>query len=333
MPLDALRRALASRMLAGDGRDAAAVAAAGRIAEWGGDGVRAVVFFGSRKTRALPDRWSAYDFFVLTRGYAAFYRSLHRAGALRRRPGLVAALNRWLPPNQISLRGSEASCGPWHAKCAVIALDRLLAETSTRRRDHFCLGRLCQPVELMYAADSAARESVLDALVGAHARTFEWVSPWLPERFDAAGYCRTMLRVSLAREVRPEPRGRADALFEAQREDLVAVYGLLLEDLARTGMLRPLEGGFYALPRRPSAAERVRIHAYFAWSLVRATARWAKYVVTFDDWLEYIVRKAERHSGQTIELSARERRYPLLFLWPRVLRYFRHDRNRKAARP
>jgi hypothetical protein len=333
MPLEALRRALAARTLGEGRRDDAAAAAARRIAEWGGDAVRAVVFFGSRKTRALPDAWSAYDYFVLTRGYAPFYRSLHGAGALRRRPGLVAALNRWLPPNQISLRGSEASRGPWHAKCAVIELDRLLVETSARRRDHFCLGRLCQPVELMYAADDAAREGVLDALAGAHARTFEWVRPWLPERFDAALYCRTMLRVSLAREVRPEPRGRAEALFEAQREDLVPVYGVLLEALAQSGALRSLDGGFYGLARRPSAAERARIHGYFAWSLVRATARWAKYVVTFDDWLEYIVRKAERHSGQTIALSPRERRYPLLFLWPRVLRYLRHDRDRKAARP
>lgn len=333
MPLEALRQALAARALRADRPDDAAAAAARRIAEWGGDGVRALVFFGSRKTRALPDPWSAYDYFVLTRGYASFYRSLHAAGALRRRPGLVAALNAWLPPNQISLRGSDASGGPWHAKCAVIELDRLVTETSPRRHDHFCLGRLCQPVELMYAADGAARERVLDALAAAHAQTFEWVRPWLPARFDAAEYCRTMLRVSLAREVRPEPRGRADALFEAQREDLVPVYGVLLEELAQRGALQPWGGGVYGVALRPGLAERTRIRVYFAWSLLRATARWAKYVVTFDDWLEYIVRKAERHSGQTIVLSPRERRYPLLFLWPRFVRYYWRDRNRKAARP
>ena len=53
-------------------------------------------------------------------------------------------------------------------------------------------------------------------------------------------------------------------------------------------------------------------------------------MVTFDDWLEFIVRKARRHSGQDIVLSDRERRMPLVFLWPRVIRYLRHkDRARQ----
>ncbi|HEX6739937.1 MAG TPA: hypothetical protein VF310_16785, partial [Vicinamibacteria bacterium] len=67
---------------------------------------------------------------------------------------------------------------------------------------------------------------------------------------------------------------------------------------------------------------------YFRWSLVRATVRWLKHVVTVEGWLEFIVRKAQRHSGQEIELTPRERRWPLLFLWPRVLRYLRHKDRR-----
>ena len=66
--------------------------------------------------------------------------------------------------------------------------------------------------------------------------------------------------------------------------------------------------------------------------MVRATARWAKYMVTFDDWLEYILRKARRHSGQDIVLTPRERRLPLVFLWPRVIRYLRHkDKQGREA--
>jgi hypothetical protein len=41
------------------------------------------------------------------------------------------------------------------------------------------------------------------------------------------------------------------------------------------------------------------------------------------------VRKARRHTGEDIVLSDRERRMPLLFLWPRVIHYLRHkDRAR-----
>ena len=81
-----------------------------------------------------------------------------------------------------------------------------------------------------------------------------------------------------------------------------------------------------------TAGERLRAFAYFRWSMVRATARWAKYMVTFDDWLEYILRKARRHSGQDIVLTPRERRMPLVFLWPRVIRYLRHkDKQGRGA--
>ena len=38
----------------------------------------------------------------------------------------------------------------------------------------------------------------------------------------------------------------------------------------------------------------------------------------------FLVRKARRHSGDGIELTEREKRAPLLFLWPRVWRYLRH---------
>jgi hypothetical protein len=158
------------------------------------------------------------------------------------------------------------------------------------------------------------------------------VRPWLPARFDVAEYCRTLLRVSLAQEIRPEPEGRADALFEAQREELLPVYRVLLEELAAAGELCALEGGAFACRRPAGALERARVRAFFAWSLVRATARWAKYMLTFDDWLDYIVRKAERHSGRRIVLAPRERRFPLLFLWPRLFRYLREkDEGREGT--
>ena len=53
-------------------------------------------------------------------------------------------------------------------------------------------------------------------------------------------------------------------------------------------------------------------------------------MLTFEDWLEYIVRKASRHTGERFELSPRERRWPLLLLWGRVFRFLR-DKNRKGV--
>lgn len=320
--LDALREALRARVCVSAHPDAAELAAA--LHARAGGTVAAVLFFGSRKTRASPDAWSAYDFFVVVDRYHAFFASLRAHGALRRPAWLVAALNTMLPPNQIGVTLTLADGRSARAKCAVVSWNAFERETSHRRHDHFFLGRLCQQTELVWTSDGSRREQVLDALARAHALTYVWVRPWLPARFDVAEYCRTMLRVSFGAEIRPEPSDRAQALWEAQQDYLGFVYGRLLQELRVSGALREAEPGTFSVAKPAGRSERIRLQLYFAWSKVRATVRWAKYVVTFEDWLEFILRKAQRHSGQEIELTPRERRLPLLFLWPRVFRYFRH---------
>jgi hypothetical protein len=322
-PPEALRAAVAARVRPSAPRpDAAAVARA--VVDAGGEAVRSVVFFGSRKTRARPDAYSAYDLFVVVDAYTPFYRSLRAQGRLRHRPSLGAALNTWLPPNQVSLPVTLAEGTRVLAKCAVVSEAALQRGTSPSRKDHFIAGRLFQPTELLFCAGPPAEGAVLDALVSAHVLTYDWVRPWLPARFDVSEYCRTLLRVSYAGEIRPEPEGRAEALWRAQEDYLRPVYSVLLDALQARGDLVAPEPGRYALARPATARERGGSRLYFRWSLVRATARWAKYVVTFEDWLEFLLHKARRHSGQTIELTERERRLPLIFLWPRVIDYLRH---------
>jgi hypothetical protein len=283
------------------------------------------VFFGSRRSGAArADSWSAYDLFVVVDRYGAFYRALHRGGLIHRSPWLMAAVSRILPPSQVSLRLHDAEGGSLHAKCSVIEMRAFLRETSARRRDHFCIGRLFQPAEAICTADQAAADDVLSALVSAHVETYAWVRPWLPEAFDAEAYCRRLLEVSLGQEIRPEPEGRAQALFAAQREEIVPAYDLLLRELAAAGDLRAAGEKGFALARPVGSLERLRVRGYFLRSLVRATLRWGKHMVTFEDWLDYILRKVRRHGGGDIELSERERRLPLLFLWPRLFRYLRH---------
>jgi hypothetical protein len=332
-PLDAVREALRPRALPERPPERAA-AAARAVAERGGPAVRAVVFFGSRKTQARPDAWSAWDFFVLVSRYRAFYDALRGSGALRRPAALSAALNVLMPPNSIALRTADPDGGPeLLAKCAVVSVEDFRRETSERHRDHFIVGRLFQPAEIVYAADAAAAEEALAGLARAVVLTERWVRPFLPPRFGVDDYTRTLLRVSFAAEIRPEPEGRADALWEAQKDALRAVYSVLLSELHAGGTLAEPEPGVYALARPVTRAERLRLAAYFRLSLARATARWAKYVVTFEGWLDFILRKARRHTGEDIVLTPRERRLPLVFLWPRVFRYLREkDSRRRSAR-
>lgn len=329
-PPERLREEVAARVRPpSPGADALLVS--GEVVRAGREAVRAILFFGSRKTQARPDAFSGYDLFVVVSAYRPFYRALRAAGRLRHRPIVPALLNAWLPPNQVSVPVRLPDGTPVLGKCAVLTEAAFARDTGRKRKDHFVAGRLFQPTEILYAADPAAEDLALGGLVSAHALTYEWVRPWLPARFDVAAYCRTLLDVSFAGEIRPEPEGRAEALWRAQEAYLRPVYSSLLEELAVRGELVAAGEGTYALARPAARLERARGRLFFQWSLVRATARWAKYMVTFEDWLEFLLRKVRRHTGRAFELTERERRLPLIFLWPRVIAYLRHkDKSWKA---
>jgi hypothetical protein len=310
--------ALRRRVLDEPGADVQA--AARQVIALGAGHVAALIFFGSRRTQAQPDPWSAYDFFVVTRRDAPFYRALRAAGKLRRRPWLLTLLGRVLAPSQISLRVSDERGAPLHVKASVLPLETFRRETSPGRRDHFCVARLFQPTTLAYAADDGVRDEVLLALGAAHRCTFDWARPWLPPAFDASRYARTLLEVSLRSEIRPETADRARSLHEAQRDYLDEVYAALLAELCDAGRLRRLDPERFRVTEPVTPGERRRVRRYFARSLVRTTARWGKHMLTFEGWRDYIVRKIERRVG---ELRPRERRHPLVFLWPRLYRHVR----------
>jgi hypothetical protein len=315
--------------------DPTLVAALERLRVAAGDTLDAAVFFGSRRTGAArANASSAYDLFAVVPAYRPFYGALHAAGLIGKKPALLSLVSRWLPPTQISVRFGAPEL---HAKVSVIESRTFARETSRRRRDHFTIGRLFQPARVVLARSDAEREAALDALVSAHAETWRWARPWLPERFDVDAYGRRALEVSMSWEIRPEPAGRAQALWAAQREAQLPVFAALLADLEAGGELERVvaPGGAGAPEFRPrrsvTALEQLRLRAYFTLSILRATARWSKHVVSFEGWLDYIVRKASRHTGQPVELTARERRWPLIFLWGRVLRYLRQkDRGRRT---
>lgn len=77
------------------------------------------------------------------------------------------------------------------------------------------------------------------------------------------------------------------------------------------------DGSYRRGPIAPEAARRVE--AFLRLSRLRGQLRWPKYLVTFDNWLDYLVAKVERHTGRPVELTERQRRWPLIFAWPRFL--------------
>jgi hypothetical protein len=213
----------------------------------------------------------------------------------------------------------------------VLSLAELTRACSARARDHFTQGRLFQDVELAWSRDPVSRSAVIDALLRARARTFEWGRAYLPVRFDTETYCRVLLETSFGAEIRPEGLERIAVLFEAQRGIMLRVYDVLLRRLAAERILA-WDGKVYSEVHPPGSLYRLRVAMYFRRSKLRATVRWIKYIALYDNWLEYILQKIARRSGVSLELTPRERRWPLVFLWPKFIWYFRTRRQQQLPR-
>ena len=293
-----------------------------------------VIFFGSRLLGTSPNTHSAADLFVVVDDYDQFYRDIGRKLPARRRASIMAALNQILPPNIILLKDpGDLQAG---TKCFVIRRPHVIEALSSRSRDHFCRGRMMQRCQIVYARSQSDRDIFERELHGVRERTLEWVPIYLPRHFTVLEYCLRMLEVSYAAEIRPESRTRVLEVFDAQRDYFRVTYRRILERAAEQGRLVG-EDGSYRLAKPVTFFERLWWRIFFQKSRVRATLRWIKYMLTFDEWLDYIVRKVERRTGVHVELTPAERRFPLVLLWPKAFRVFRAmhaqrlDRDSDAA--
>jgi len=300
------------------------------IVDVAGGSVRAVVLYGSHLSGAAPDRHSAVDFLVLVDSYAEFYHALTRAGRLRRRPWTMRMLSHVLPPNVTSFTSSRT---PFIAKCLVVDRDHFHRAMGEGAKDHFLICRMRQWVEIVYAASPEERAGIDEAVTEARRRSVEWIAPYLATPVDALGLAQCMLEVCYKGEVRPESRSRASTVLRAQAHFLRKAYGQVLEEAVQNGVMEHSSRGYILAEPVPPKIARYW-HRRFQISRLRASARWAKHVITFDNWFGYLIRKVERHSGTKIVLTPLESCLPLLFIWPKAIAFVRTQYgDRKAERP
>jgi hypothetical protein len=292
----------------------------------GGPSVRAVLLFGSQLVRAAPDRHSAWDVVAVVDAYAPFHRHLVAGGHHRRPAWLLTLLARVLPPN---ITAFDPGGGAPFAKVAIVSARDFERALGPRPRDHFLKGRMVQKVALAWASDDQARRDVEGALRSARRDVLSWVGPYLEGTFDTSALARRMLEVSYAGELRPESGDRVQQVYDVQRDFLEATYARVLREAAERGAVEAVaDGRFRTAPA--STRRRLGLRLYFTRSKLRATARWLKHVITFNDWLTYVQRKVERRTGMRVEITPWERRLPLLLLWPKVVRVLR---GRRGAAP
>ena len=282
------------------------------------EAIDAVLFYGScLRTQQTAD--AVLDFYVLVRSYRSFYN--------RR---LLRWLNALLPPNVFYI---EARQGPrtLRAKYAVISTADFEVATTLAVVPAIIWARFCQPTRLVFACSKEVQNRVIHAATQATLTFLSRVIPFfartdLSRSFYPADLWQRGFRETYRTELRTERPETIRALYAASPERYDRVTRLGLQFLEQQGrcVCRESDGQWaIAVPRRTRWAGRV------SWA-VRATGAKCLYAVrlfktalTFDDWLPYVLWKLGRHTGVRVELSARQRRYPLLLGWPVLFKLLR----------
>lgn len=274
-----------------------------------GAGVAGVIFYGSCLRSGQPAT-GLVDLYIVVDRYAAVYDGY-----------LLRWLNALLPPNVFYHESTDVDGQVLRAKCAVLSLRDL--ELGTSRWFHSYLwGRFAQPARLVYVRDEAVRDRIEHALAAAVVTLLERALPRLPERFDSAQCWQRALALSYAAELRPESPQRAAELVrhdlpDYRRRTAAAVSGI-------PGMAAE-EDDWYS-NRIPV---RARFAAAWGWGVRRGQGRvltvlrLVKSAFTFENGVDYALWKLERHTGVALELTPRQRRYPLLFGWGVLWRLLR----------
>ncbi|UCE51183.1 MAG: hypothetical protein JSV31_18195 [Desulfobacterales bacterium] len=263
---------------------------------------QAILFYGScfRKGDASE---GLVDLYVLVDRYRCAYRKR-----------LHAIFNKLLPPNvyyqQVVYNGRIL-----RAKYTVISLADFQRGTSTRWFHSYLWGRFAQPTGILYASNEQIAETVQTSLAQAVLTFMTRTLPRVPTQFEARDLWQQGLLLSYRSELRAE---RTDKLLR-----LVDAASPYYEQLTQTAMeVIPYHIDAHSadalirydahIPSRIRFISRLAWRVRFVQGKMLSLLRLFKALFTFKGGIDYVLWKIERHSGITLEVAPRLRRYPLV---------------------
>lgn len=264
--------------------------------------IRAVLFYGSCLNPGMAAGSSTSDFYLVVGSYASFYGR-----------GWRARINRWLnqvvPPNIFRFKLS---------KYCVISLDDLTHQVSAMASDVYQMGRFSKYMAFATPCDGKTESALIEIFAAAIEQVVERSLPFIAKLTQPVT-TRQAIQQALYLSYRGEPRVEApdkiDKIFASREEFYTKTFGLLLDRHAVSKeWIEKRADGSYHFQQPPTDLIR-QARRFIARSRRRALFRWPKYIWTMRDWPSYMIEKIERAHGLHIELSDRERRYPLVFGW------------------
>ena len=268
-----------------------------------GDSILAILVYGSW-LRGKRD--TMLDFYVLLDGYSTLEASWQ------------GWLCRLLPPNVYHICQPADPAGDipeLRAKYALLTLEGFCHAVRADFHSYFW-ARFAQPCKILYARDDATRDDLHAAFDDAAATFIKKVLPVMAERFSSDDLWIRGFSLTYQCELRTEGSDHASSIYAFNR----VFYDRVLQDFSGRNeqVSSPDTAGGY----RNQSNRLSRKLSTLRWGTRRiqgkmlSALRLFKAAFTFNDPLEYLLWKIERHSGLYIEPTPRQLKHPLIFAWP-----------------
>lgn len=281
-----------------------------------GDGLTALLVYGScLRNGDLTN--GMVDLYALVDSYAHVHQKR-----------LQQLANAWLPPTVILVRALAPDGRILHAKCAIVSLQDFEAGTGSWFQSYLW-ARFAQPSRLVYFKDQDTQKRIHIALAQAVMTLMGRCIANLPDRFDSFTLWERALSLTYGAELRPESADRPGQLVWHNK-----IYYSRITRAAAPAVkyLAACEGEEDSYRNLCPAAMRRGNELLWRFRRIQGrtlnVARLVKSFFTFENGVDYLIWKLERHLGEPIVVTHRLRRFPLVFGWPLLWRLLKSRRLR-----
>ena len=259
--------------------------------------LRAVMFYGSC-LRSREYKEAMLDFYVIVDDYQTAYDSKAHA-----------VLNACLAPN-VYFQTVEVEDLKVQAKYAVLSEKDLLLQTSTRAYHSYFWARFAQPFALIYQADVQARVQLIQAQINSITTIYTKTIGLFNAAPTAREFWVGALQKTYSAELRAESKLRAGMIYESNQRHYDEAFNTLMN-----------MGFNYSSRTSRWTVWNWVIRA--AWGKLLSILRLLKAATTFENGVDYLAWKIERHSGVHVEINDRHRKHPFIYCWPILWRLWR----------
>jgi hypothetical protein len=276
-----------------------------------GDALLAILVYGSW-LRGKRD--TMLDFYVLVEDY----RTLDSAWQ-----GWMCKL---LPPNVYHIHHKtgepDTQSHELRAKYALLTLNRFHYAMQHDFHSYFW-ARFAQPCEILYVRDQATRDVLTEAFKSAAVTYVRRVLPAMRDQFSSNELWTRGLSLTYQCELRTESSNRGESIYEHDPAYFDAITSSYAEE--NTVLSKSETSDIY----HNKCSGLARKLSPLSWWLRRVQGkllsmlRLLKAAFTFNEPLEYLTWKIERHSGIYIEPTERQLKHPLIFAWPLLWKLYR----------